>query len=452
MSVVLRSPSAALRWPALVALLLCTSASVAQAQGRGSRDYGPMVIGDWLFTPELTMGAIYNDNVFSRRTNKTGSLGTTFSTSGFATRTDGLSQTRLYYKGQADVYPDQSAGNSFTGAVGATHTREFGQDLVANGSVEIARLQNSLRSQGITPLGTLSLSNNDYTQFQGNVSLRKTMNRFYVEGGLSGATQLYDTSSATTSDKNGWTSAVRGRLGYEISPALSVYAEPSVNFQRYDATFYDANVYKAVIGLSFPRLGLFSGDVYAGYMWANYPNAISKWEQAPTLGGSVSWLPTPAITVTLAASQSFGLSGPQQNSAFSSLNGIPGAVSSTDPFNASTTANSLANQLISATNVNQQLFASSGSQSKTSTVSLGSRYAVNQITNAGLTLSYQTTTRTGVTTSPTSDVFLARLSLDYQIWANWGLSGTYSYARVLYDQPGLSYTQNVVTLGVTGRL
>ena len=102
--------------------------------------------------------------------------------------------------------------------------------------------------------------------------------------------------------------------------------------------------------------------------------------------------------------------------------------------------------------MNQQLFASSGSQSKTSTVSLGSRYAVNQITNAGLTLSYQTTTRTGVTTSPTSDVFLARLSLDYQIWANWGLSGTYSYARVLYDQPGLSYTQNVVTLGVTGRL
>lgn len=422
------------------------------AQGRGSRDYAPMTIGDWLFSPQVTASGIYNDNVFSRRSNKTASFGTSFGASGFANRNDGVSRTQLYFKGQADVYPDQSRGNSFTGAVGATHSREFGQDLLFDGSIEIARLQNSLRSQGITPAGALSLSNASYTQFQGSASLRKNFNRFYVEGGLNAATQLYDKTSASTADKNGWSGALRGRIGYEVAPAMSVYVEPSVNTQRYDASFYDTNVYKSVVGFSFPRLGLFTGDVYGGYMWANYPNAGGKWQQAPTVGGSISWLPTPDVTVTLAASQSFGLSGVGQNRAFSTLNTIPGALATTDPLSSSATAEALANQLVSATAVNQQLFASTGSQSKTSTVSLGARYVVNALTNAGLTFSYQNTTRAGVTTSPTSDIFMTRLSVDYQVWANWGLAGTYTFARVLYDQPGLSYSQNVVTLGVSGRL
>lgn len=424
----------------------------ALAQKANSRDYSPMVIGDWLFTPQLMVGGIYNDNVFPRRTNKVGSFGSTFTATGYASRNDGTSQTGLYFKGQADVYPDESRGNAFTGAVGANHFHELGPDLLFRSEIEIARLQNSLRSQSINPAGSLSPSNANYTQFQGSLSLKKSFNRFYVEGGTSASTQVYDRTSATTADKNGWSGVIRGRLGYEISPMVSVYGEPSLNLQRYNSGFYDTNVYKSVIGLSFPRLGLFTGDVYAGYMWANYPNAISKWDQAPTVGGNISWLPTPDITITLAASQSFGLNGPNQNSAYSVLGTIPGAVASGDVISSATTANSLANRLVAATAVNQQLFASSGAQSKTSTVTLGGRYAVNVLTTAGLTFAYQNTSRSGMTTTSTSDVFMARLSLDYQVWANWGIAGTYSFARVLYNQPGLSYSQNVVTIGLSGRL
>lgn len=443
--------------PACAGALLGVLAAVlgidsASAQKVGSRDYGPMVLGDWLFTPQLTVGGIYNDNVFSRRTNKVGSFGSTFTATGYANRNDGTNQTGLYFKGQADVYPGESRGNAFTGAVGANHSHEFGPDLLFRGDVEIARLQNSLRSQSINPAGSLSPSNANYTQFQGSLSLKKLFNRFYIEGGTSASTQVYDRTSGTTADKNGWSGVIRGRVGYEISPMVSVYAEPSLNLQRYNSSFYDTNVYKSVVGLSFPRLGLFTGDVYAGYMWANYPNAINKWDQAPTVGGSISWLPTPGITITLAASQSFGLNGPNQNSAYSVLSTIPGAVASGDVLSSSNTANSLANQIVAATAVNQQLFASSGAQSKTSTVTLGGRYEVNVLTTAGLTFSYQNTSRSGVTTTPTSDVVMARLSLDYQIWANWGIAGTYSLARVLYNQPGLSYSQNVVTLGLSGRL
>lgn len=444
-----------MRWRLALAASLaacCGLASVPSfAQKVGNRDYSPMLIGDWIFSPQVTVGTIFNDNIYSTRTNKTAGFGANLVASGFASRDDGISRTGLYFKGQGDIYPDNSRGNAFTGAVGGNYAREFGQDVLFNGNVEIARLQNSLRSQAISP-GVLNPSNANYTQFQSSFSLKKTFNRFFVEGGTSGSTQVYDKSSATTADKNGWSGIVRGRLGYEVSPAVSVYSEPSVNLQRYNSSLYDSNVYKGVVGLSFPRWGLFSGDVYGGYMWANYPNAFKKWDQAPTLGGSISWLPTEDITVTLAASQAFGLSGPNQNSSFSILSSIAGAIANTDLVNSSATANALANQLVAATALNQQLFASSGSQTKTSTVSLGGRYLVNALTNAGLTLTYQNTAHVGFTTSPTSDILMARLSLDYQVWANWGVSGTYSFARVLYSQPGLSYSQNVVTLGVSGRL
>ncbi|MCZ8108118.1 MAG: outer membrane beta-barrel protein [Burkholderiales bacterium] len=440
------------------------------AQGGGGRDYAPMVLGDWLFTPTVTAGGIYNDNVFSSSQNKVGRLGSTLGATGYFSRVDGLSKSQLYFTGRADVYPSETKANAYTGALGATHAREFGHDLLFNGAVEVARIQNSLQAQTLTPTGTLDLSPTNYTQFQAQASLRKTFNRLFVEGGGSFVSQYYDDKTVQNSDRNGWSTRIRGRVGYEVAPLVSVFVEPSLEFQRYSNSFYDTDGHQVVGGLTSPRWRLLSGEVYAGYMTQRYPNANVGSQTAPTFGGSLSWFPTEDIIVTLAAQQTIGLSGPTQGTAFSIVGSIPGATPSGDPLasvspaasaaSPTTSANAQATQLsnslvsnASGLTVTQELFASPGSSTKTTTVSLGGRYLATQAWTLGGTFSYQASTpQSSISRYQDSEIYLARFSLDYSLTPNWGLSGTYSYARVLYDTPGLSYGQNIVTLAVNGRL
>ncbi len=453
-----------------IAMAFAASPWPVLAQGVGGRDYAPMVLGDWLFSPTVTVGGLYNDNVFSSAQNKVGRLGSTFGATGYFSRVDGLSQSQVYFTGRADVYPSESNANAYTGALGATHAREFGHDLLFNGGVEIARIQNSLQAQTLTPAGTLDLSPTNYTQFQGQGSLRKTFNRLFVEGGASFVSQYYDDKTLQNSDRNGWSSRVRTRVGYEVAPLVSVFVEPSLDYQRYNSSFYDTEGYQVVGGLTFPRWRLFSGEVYAGYMMQRYPNANVGSQSAPTFGGSVSWLPTEDIVITLAGKQNIGLSGPTQGTAFSIVGTIPGAIPSGDPLagiarpasavNPTASANAQATQLssslvggVSGITVNQELFASPGSSTKTTTVSLGGRYLATQAWTVGGTVSYQASTpQSSISRYQDSDIYLARFSLDYSLAANWGMSATYAYARVLYDTPGQSYSQNIMTLAVNGRL
>lgn len=469
------APGGPARWRqgsalALVMALASLLSDGALAQGKGGRDYQPVTLGDWLFTPTLTAGGIYNDNVFSSSRDKIGRLGSTFGATGYFSRVDGLSQSQVYFTGRADVYPSESKANAYTGALGATHVREFGRDLLFNGGVEIARIQNSLQAQTLTPAGSLDLSETNYTQFQAQASLRKTFNRVFVEGGGSFVSQYYDDKTAQNSDRNGWSTRVRARVGYEVAPLVSVFVEPSLDFQRYSNSFYDTDGYQVVGGLTFPRWRLFSGEVYAGYMSQRYPNANVGSQGAPTFGGSVSWFPTEDIIITLGAQQNIGLSGPTQGTAFSIVGSIPGATPTGDPLasvtpavptaNPTATANAQATQLsntlvsnASGLTVTQELFASPGSSTKTTTISLGGRYLATQAWTVGGTFSYQASTPlSSVSRNQDSDIYLARFSLDYSLTPNWGVSGTYSYARVLYDTPGLSYGQNIVTLAVNGRL
>lgn len=453
----------------IVVSVVCALASPVLGQGRGSRDYGPIVLGDWLFYPSLMAGGIYNDNVFSSAQNKVGRLGTTFNGSGYLSRVDGVSQSQVYLTARADIYPSETNANAFTGAFGATHAREFGQDLLFNAGVEVARIQNSLQAPILTAANTFDLSSTAYSQFQTQASLRKTFNRLYVEGGGSFVAQVYDETNQLGGSSNGWSARARVRAGYEVGPIGSIYVEPSVNWQRYETSFNDTDGYRVVAGFSFPRLSLFTGDVYAGYMWQDYPNAGGFSKGAPTFGGSVSWLPTEDIVVTLAASQSYGIGAPTLGTSYSILGFIPGATPASDPL-ASTSpqpvatpaaaanaqATQVSNSLISSTSgiqVSQQLFASSGSTTKSTVVSVGGRYLATQAMTVGATVSYQNQTVTGaITNQSDSDLYLVRANVDYSLTANWGLSATYSFARVLYDTPGLSYSQNVVTLGVSGRL
>lgn len=465
------APAGRLRRLALLLAAGCAAvgAQPALGQGRAARDYQPVTLGDWLFTPTLTAGAIYNDNVFSTSRDKVGRLGSTFGATGYFARSDGLSKSQVYFTGRADLYPSESKANAYTGAIGATHVREFGHDLLFNGGVEIARIQNSLQAQTLTPAGSFDLQPTNYTQFQAQASLRKTFNRVFVEGGGSFVSQVYDESSVQTGDRDGWSTRIRARVGYEVAPMVSVFVEPSLDYQRYRNGFYNTDGYQVVGGLTFPRWRLLSGEVYAGYMMQRYPNANVGSQSAPTFGGSISWYPTEDITLTLAAQQNIGLSGPTIGTAFSVVGSIPGASPSGDPLaavtpaaaaNPTASANAQATQLsntlvsnASGLTVSQELFASPGSSTKTTTVSLGGRYAATQAWTVGATVSYQNSTpQTSISRYQDSEVFLARFALDYSVSANWGVSGTYSYARVLYDTPGQSYGQNIVTLAVNGRL
>jgi hypothetical protein len=363
----------------------------SELTAKPSRTDQPLSLGDWLFYPYVDVGYVYNDNVYASQFNKVASSGLRITPSFVARRNAGIHDTTLYATGDAQIY-DQSNANQFTGRAGVTHTWEIRRDLVARFQAEFGRFS-SLSSSSFTP----QLKPVYYNQGFLSGSVTKSFNDFFVSGGAS----LTDVNYSSSRYPDGTTYQILGRLGYNISPVLYSYIEPSYNAAQ-SSSGPNSNGYAIVGGLGSNRIGLYTFRVFAGYNAQQYSGGAGSFS-GPTFGGSASWEALRTLTFTANVNHSLGLAGGQVvGPNFSSI-------------------------------VNRTSF------------SLGANYAMTRQLNASLTGSYDYEAYSGV--NRTDRITAVNASLSYMVTRYLGLSTNYTFSKVNSTYPGASFSQNVFSIG-----
>jgi len=116
---------------------------------------------------------------------------------------------------------------------------------------------------------------------------------------------LSNGTTVSLSDRNQTTGTVRGRIGYELSPALIPFIEASVGETNYDdrtdSSGYQrsGDSYGAKGGVQVDMGEKLKGEVAVGYATADFDDSRLKSIDTPTLDASLLWSPIRGTNVNL---------------------------------------------------------------------------------------------------------------------------------------------------------
>jgi hypothetical protein len=242
--------------------------------------------------------------------------------------------------------------------------------------------------------------------------LVKTFNSLFVGIGGAWANQSYDAEAQTAGPslsqayRDAAVTTVSGRIGYFVGPTIYSYIETSSNQQSYyNESLFSSRGYRTVAGLGADPLSLFKGEIYGGYAEQDYDAALGGAQGGSVFGGRLSWLPTAYLTLSSSLEQNFSTSA---------------AISPT-PTKVSPTKDTSANLTI--------------------------EYALAQTWSASAHLGFTNASYIG--SSQTDEDWSTGLTFRRQIWKNLSATLDYQFNRVVANYSNASYTQNVVSLGVT---
>jgi hypothetical protein len=146
-----------------------------------------------------------------------------------------------------------------------------------------------------------------YDEGEAAAALNKRWNRVWASIGLAGLVVHYDNAVlddgqiASQAYRSGDIERVPLRIGYVIAPLTSLFVEASGNRRDFDISSFSSHGYAVVGGILLePGPGArIKGEAYAGYVNQNYNGAslqtISTW----TVGGSLAYLATDQLTLTV---------------------------------------------------------------------------------------------------------------------------------------------------------
>jgi len=175
--------------------------------------------------------------------------------------------------------------------------------------------------------GAFLTTPSQYSQGYASSSVQKEFGDFFTGIGGSFTRTVYrdlvDNFGNTIDEqfRNGSVSTLNTRFGYHISPIIYAYVEPTYNWQRYTASNLDSEGYRVVAGLGTGRIGLFNGEIYAGYATQRFDDPTIGTVSVPIVGGHLSWFPTRFVTYTLTMDRVFATSD--------FINVVPGSIVNT---------------------------------------------------------------------------------------------------------------------------
>lgn len=282
-----------------------------------TREYNGLPIAGWMLYPSFLASASFDDNLFLSSTNRVSAVGMRLRPNIIADRDAGIHHTTVYANGDFRIFPDQSTGNTVNAQTGVDHVWEAQRDLTFRVNGEYDR-RTDMFNNGfvVTPFGNAGTiaSPQRYNQFSGSVSGLKSFDRIFVGLGATVVGTTYDTLFTTTGPvsqgfRDGVVYAVTGRLGYSITPLLYAFSESTGNFREFSSSVFNSDGYRTVAGLGADRIGLFRGEVYAGYQRQLYDSPLFASQSSPVYGGKLYWYPTRAWTVTASLDETFQDSG-----------------------------------------------------------------------------------------------------------------------------------------------
>jgi len=391
-----------------------------------SREYSALPLGPWLVYPNAFLGAVYDDNVNQTRTDRVSGKGVRFVPSFLAQANDGIHRTTLYgaLDGRGFIDGDSMVSGLVTARAGASHTYEAMPDLVVGLYGDYTRQRDVFDGFGVdhgvttlnpTGVGVTPVSNpQTYNQFAGSLSVRKNFDYAFVTLVTSAVDIVYDSTNSgpvpvgSVSSPNGAVYTATARAGHWLGTLFYGYVEGSVDQRRYVTNELNSHGYRTVGGIGSDQIGLFRGEIYAGYQAEQYDFATLDNVGNAVIGGRFYYYPTPFFTLSASLDRSLGASLSQT---------VPGI------------------QLPLATRVTSAL--------------LQANYSLAQEWAASARFGYVHSEYVG---SPEIDnAWLAGATATYTVWQNFGVTLDYQFTQKTSNVFAQNFTRNVITLGASYR-
>lgn len=380
----------------------------------------PMAIGGWMFSPSLFAGAVYNSNV-NQTPNRVSGWGERVVPSFAATLDNGMHQTSLYGMADFQNYGVSGAAHKSTvdAKAGITQTYLAQRDLTLTFNGDYTRQSDVFGGatfvQPNTPLSPTSgapvapvlvspqVNPTRFNQYSGSFAVEKRFGRAFVGLTTSVVATQFDSDPAFVTSRNGVVYTVAQRTGFDLTPQIYVFIDPSLNWQRYTDSLRDSNGYRISGGLGTAAPGIWQGEIFGGYQ-AQKNDVIGTYDSA-VYGLRIGYSPTRFWNIRASLDETLG----------ASTIAVGGAL---------------------------------GTATRTTSA------LVNVIYN-GLPPDWTVTGRGGfirtdfVNAARTDDGWLAGANLSYAIWRNLGVALDYQYKSVASNAAGQSFNQHVVSLGAT---
>ena len=280
-------------------------------------------IAGFLVYPSFFAGVIYNDNAYPTLDGRKAALGIAFAPNVTAIDDEGLHKTTLTLNADAEIYPGSTraplGGESPTqvsGGASVQHVWTPTQDLTINVAAGFARqygLFGSLLAAGSDFVSATSQGNvvtypQFSNQFSGSVSVEKKITeQWFLRGGLGAQDIVYEgVPIGVGGGLNGADYNAFLRTGVWVTPQVNAFVEGGADLRRYGDSWYNSNAYRLIGGLGSDLIGLFRGEVFAGWQQLVSAEGTFGAVEAPAYGGRIYYYPTPYLTLAASVDQSFG--------------------------------------------------------------------------------------------------------------------------------------------------
>lgn len=380
----------------------------------------PMAVGGWLVSPTLFAGAVYNSNV--NQSNAAVSSWGERVIPGFTALLDnGIHQTSLY--GLADIQNYNASGVTHQTTVDAkagitqtyfaqrdltfTFNGDFTRQTDVFGATSFAAPKTPLSPTSSAPVAPTPVAPQAnptrFNQYSGSLAVDKRFGRAFLGLTTSVSATDFDSDPAFTTSRNGIVYTVTQRTGFDLTPQIYAFVDPSLNWQRYSDSTRNSHGYRISGGLGTAAQGIWQGEIFAGYQ-AQKNDIVGTYDSA-VYGVRIGYSPTRFWNFRATLDETLGAS-------------TIAAGGTTGVATRMTTA--LLNVAYNGLPQNWTVAARGG-------------YVRTEFVNV----------------SRTDDGWLGGFNIGYEIWRNLGLAFDYQYKSVDSSAVGQSFHQHVVSLGAT---
>ena len=283
------------------------------------KNYG-VNVGDFIILPQVSVGALYNGNVWASKTNTVDGWGVGIQPGITIKRFNGIHDTTVTLFGNIQTYFNVSSADVFTGGISLRHVYEIERGFTVTlqgGAQQVQDLQSAYGAVGIgSGASGVHVEPITYMNYSTSLDIKKNFNDAFINGGLAFQDYNYQDAQTTTGiklpqgqrDVSEYSGYVRG--GLRLYADCYIFLQPQLTQYQFAAGMPDATGYTITTGIGTDRLGLFSGEMFGGYQLVsngsghNGANGNSN-PSGATFGGNVSWTPTRDLVATLTAFQAF---------------------------------------------------------------------------------------------------------------------------------------------------
>jgi len=426
-----------------------------------ARDPNAITVDGWSLYPTMRLYSQYYDNFFQTPTDplSVGGVGVTPSLA--AVWSNGIHTTTLYGSLDRQDYPTDNGINILDGRAGFTQRYEAMRDLIFTFNGNYAHqtlstgLQNSIQSPIAAPVttvlangntllpngtiispsgqtvgqattasgSTVPLEINPSNQFTGTFTIDKIFNRAALS--LSGSLNRTDFENPSTTTPSFSSRTLAENASVWLGPLIYAYSTGTVTTTVDDAVAGQGGLlpstsitsYRVVGGLGTRLRELFVGTAYFGHQGSDGDGSSA---QGDVYGGSLSYFPTPALTLTGTFDRTINIvSQPFTTNLALTL---PGTAAVQIPLGESTITTSLGGRV--GYSFTPQWF-------------INSQIGYSHFEYPG--------------TSRLDNSWVFDTTLRYDIWRNMSILWEYRYTTLMSNVPLQSFTSNYGVVGATYR-